>query len=40
MQQIIKSTILDKAVKSMITGWIDYYSDSDYEADLVIIDNS
>ncbi len=40
MQQIIKSTFLDKAVKSMITGWIDYYSDSDYEADLVIIDNS
>ena len=39
MQQIIKSTIQDKAVKSLITGWVDYYSDSDYGADLVIISN-
>ena len=40
MQQIIASTFQDKAVKSMITGWIDYYSDSDYVADLFIIGNS
>ena len=40
MQQMIKSTFQDKAVKSMITGWIDYYSDSDYVADLFIIGNS
>jgi 3-oxoacyl-[acyl-carrier-protein] synthase-1 len=39
MQQIIKSTFQDKAIKSLITGWVDYYSDSDYEADLVIISN-
>ena len=39
MQQIIKSTFQDKAVKSLITGWVDYYSDSDYGADLVIISN-
>ena len=39
MQQIIKSTFQDKAIKSLITGWVDYYSDSDYGADLVIISN-
>ena len=39
MQQIIKSTFQDKAVKSLITGWVDYYSDSDYGAELVIISN-
>ena len=37
MRQIIKTTFQDSAMKSMITGWLDYYGEDDYVADLMLI---
>ena len=37
MRQIIKSTFQDSTLKSMITGWLDYYGEDDYVADLMLI---
>ena len=38
MRQVASATFLDTAVKSLITGWIDYRSDTDYEASLLIVE--
>lgn len=37
MRQIILATLQDSAVTSMITGWVDYYDENNYEADLMLM---
>ena len=37
MNNILKSTFLDNALQSIVTGWIDYQDDYNYEADFKII---
>ena len=37
MQQIINATFQDSNLKSMVTGWLDYYSEDDYVADLMLL---
>ena len=37
MSQIALSTFQDREVKSVITGWIDYYDETHYEADLWLL---
>ena len=38
MRQIVLSTLSDPHVSSIITGWLDYYDESNYEADLTLFD--
>ena len=37
MRQIILATLLDSELTSMITGWVDYFGENDYVADLMLI---
>ena len=37
MRQIILATLQDSELTSMITGWLDYYGEDDYVADLMLI---
>ncbi len=39
MRQVIEATFQDDAVKSIITGWLDYQDDSHFVADLTIVGN-
>ena len=37
MRQIVLSTLSDPDVSSIITGWLDYYDEANYEADLTLL---
>lgn len=37
MNKIVLSTFQDRQVKSIITGWLDYYDETRYEADLILL---
>lgn len=37
MNKIIEATFIDKTLKSVVTGWVDYQNDNTYEADIKLI---
>ena len=39
INKVIQSTFLDKTVHSMVTGWVDYQDDENFEAKVMIIEH-
>ena len=39
MNEILQTSFLDNKIDSILTGWIEYKSDKDFEAELFIIEN-
>ena len=38
MRDILLSSTLDPSTSSILTGWLDYYADNNYIADLKLIE--
>ena len=39
MNEILQTSFLDNKIDSILTGWIEYKSDKDFEAELFIMEN-